>query len=384
MDPSTVIALLSLNLISVGGLLHLIARRMADPAGLHGFGTGALVFGCAYLLRLQLGIESAMPVGLLSDVGMIVAVLCFAIGLQRFSGLQPLSRRTTVATVTVYLLVAGLATAQWQGVGRFGVLNLALALGYLALAALALRGARREGQVLRVPMRMLAITVGVLGVVTAVRGVAVWQVGLGPLFSGPWAQAYYSYSIAFTMLLGPNLLWMVFVRLNERLNALATHDTLTGLLNRNGLEEVVQRHFGARPPQPMVLLLVDVDHFKHINDSHGHAAGDALLHSVAQTLKAQVRGGDAVARWGGEEFLICCQATDPGWARSLAERLRLAIEALGHTTPDGSVLDCTVSVGVSAAFNERARWEAAARAADAALYEAKRAGRNRVVVAAGA
>ena len=94
-----------------------------------------------------------------------------------------------------------------------------------------------------------------------------------------------------------------------------------------------------------------------------------------------------MTRWragGGEEFLICCQGTDPGWARSLAERLRLAIEVLGHTAPDGSVLDCTVSVGVSAAFNERAGWERAARAADAALYEAKRAGRNRVVVAAGA
>ncbi|MDP3221859.1 MAG: GGDEF domain-containing protein [Rubrivivax sp.] len=385
MDPGTVIVLLALNLVGIGALLHLIARRMADPAGLRAFGTGALAFGLAYLLRLGMGFSSGTARGILSDTGMIFATLSFAIGLQRFSGAVAMNRRQVVLVLLVYVALAGAATGLWQGVGRHAALNLALGLGYGVLATLAFAAAKREIAPLRLPLRVLAVLVGLLSLATAARGVAVMAVGMQPLFAGPWAQAYYTYSIVVITLIGPNLLWMVFVRLNERLHALATHDALTGLLNRNGLEQVMQRHFASRPPPPLVLLLVDIDHFKRINDEQGHAAGDAVLRSLAQTLKAQVRGGDVVARWGGEEFLICCQGSDPARAPALAERLRLAVQAERHARLDASQgsTDCTVSIGVSFAFNDRSTWEAAARAADDALYQAKREGRNRVVVASG-
>ena len=246
------------------------------------------------------------------------------------------------------------------------------------MALLVATGAQREAPPLRPPLRLLALLIGLLAGLTAVRGLAVGYVGLKPLFVGPCAQAYYSYSIVVTMLLGPNLLWMVFVRLNQRLTELATHDPLTRLLNRNGLEEAVQRLFAARPPQAVVLLLVDVDHFKRINDSHGHAAGDAVLRGVAQTLAAQLRAGDLVARWGGEEFRVACACPDLVWAHDMADRLRRAVEAEQHARPEGPPLTCTVSIGVSAPIVGRAGWEAALRSADEALYAAKRAGRNRV------
>jgi diguanylate cyclase (GGDEF)-like protein len=379
MDPSTVITLLALNLIGVGGLLHLIARRMADPAGLRNFGTGAMLFGVAYLSRLLVGFSSGTPVGLVSDMAMIGAMLFFASGLQQFSGLVPMRGRTALLLLAVYVLVAGWATVYYQGVGRHAALNLGLGLAYAVLSVLAVVGAQREIPALHWPLRLLSLMVAVLALLTLARGVAVVQVGTGPLFAGPWAQAYYGYSILFTMLLGPNLLWMVFVRLNERLNELATRDALTLLLNRNGLEEVVRRHFGSRPPPQLVLLLLDIDHFKHINDTHGHAAGDLVLRGVGQALTVHLRKGDVVARWGGEEFLVCCVGADTLTAVGLAERLRLAVEASTHLLPDGQVLRCTVSVGVSGSLDSALHWQAATRAADEALYRAKHAGRNRVV-----
>lgn len=378
MDPSTVIALLSLNLICIGGLLLLIARRMVDSAGLRGWGLGALCFGASYLVRLRLPVDTTQPLALLSDTGMVFASLCFFNGLQRFSKSSSLSLRVTGLVVLAYACVATVASLAWGSSGRYAVLNLSLGLGYGALAVRSGALSSTEIAVLRVPMRLLASMMAGLSVATVLRGFAVMWLGSGPLFAGVWAQAFYSYSIAVTMLLGPNLLWMVFMRLNDRLGALATHDPLTGLLNRHGLEEAVQRHFGGRPPAPMVLLLMDVDHFKHINDSLGHAAGDLLLQGLAQTLQTQVRAGDALARWGGEEFLICCQGADPEWALTLAERLRHAVETTRHIGPNGVLLSCTISIGVSHAFSERSAWAVAARAADTALYGAKRAGRNRV------
>ena len=383
MDPNTVIALLSLNLIGIGGLLLLIALRMADAGGLRGFGYGTLCFGASYLLRLILGQNAAVLLSLLSDAGMIFAGLCFINGLQRFSSARALPARVTGLVVLAYLAVAAAATAGFGSTGRFALVNLALCACYGTLARRASVLSRSEIVALRAPMRLLAAMMGGLSLATMVRFVAVMWLGPAPLFVGPWAQAFFMYSIAVTMLLGPNLLWMVFMRLNDRLNELATHDPLTRLLNRRGLEEATRSHFGQRPPAPLVLLLVDVDNFKRINDTHGHAAGDALLQGLAHTLQSQVRAGDVVARWGGEEFLVCCQGDDADRARSIANRLRQGVESAHFKGPDGVTLTCTVSIGVSHAFADSVAWEAAARAADQALYGAKRAGRNRVVMSAG-
>ena len=383
MDPSTVVILLALNLIGIGGLLHLIGARMADAAGLRGFATGSLAFGLSYLVRLVLGIGDGGAAGIVADVGMVFATLCFATGLRQFSGRPPLGRRFIFGWAAAYGAVALLAVQAWPAVGRHAVLNFSLGLAYLVLAALAVAAARREARTLRPPLWLLALLVGGLGLATGARGVTVLAFGPTPLFAGPAAQAYYAYATLVTVVLGPNLLWMVFVRLNDRLAELATHDALTRLLNRHGLDDALRRHFGARPRRPLILLQVDIDHFKRINDSHGHAAGDAVLLGVAETLAAQVRGGDCVARLGGEEFLVGCAGADPALAETLAERLRQAVAQRAFVLPDGSTLGCTVSVGVSSPFEDRTAWELALRDADQALYVAKQAGRNRVALSAG-
>ena len=381
MDPKTVILILGSNLVAIGILLTMIGRRLDESPGMRGFATGSVVFGAAYLLRLALGYDRSGLLSVLPDAAMVYATLCYVTGLRQMGGRRPLGGRVILGWVALFAGLSLVATRGWQDAGRHAVLNGGLAITFGMLSVLSLRGTRRVTGTLRTPLTVLAAFTGVLALMSAVRAVVALTLGVTPLFVGTPAQVFYGFSTVVSVVLGPNLLWMVFVRLNDRLAQLATHDPLTGLLNRHGLDEALQRHFGTRPPHALVLCQVDVDHFKRINDGHGHAAGDGVLKGVAQTLAAQVRGGDFVARLGGEEFLVGCSGADRAQALALAERLRSAVAQRRHAVAGGDSLGCTVSIGVSPVFSARAGWEAALREADAALYRAKQAGRNRVEAA---
>ena len=381
-DPTTVIVILALHLVSSGGLFYLIGRQMPARSGLAAFGSGAMVFGGAYALRLRLGMETEAPLGMLLDAAMILASFLFLVGLRQFLRRSAPSAMWLAAAIGAYLVLRGAAVAAYGPVGRYFLLNETLGVSYLALAVAAAVESRREDAALRLPLRLLVVLMSVLGVLTASRGVVIFTDGIGALYRGAMAQVFYAYSSFAAVLLGPVLLWMVFVRLNRQLAELATHDALTRLLNRNGLDDVLRRHFGSRENTPLTLLQVDIDHFKRINDTHGHNAGDAVLRTVARTLTLNVRGGDFVARTGGEEFLVGCAGGDAATALALAERLRDAVAKAPTSWAGLGELRCTISIGISKSFGRLAEWEAAARVADAALYAAKQAGRDRVEVAA--
>jgi diguanylate cyclase (GGDEF)-like protein len=155
-------------------------------------------------------------------------------------------------------------------------------------------------------------------------------------------------------------------------------DPLTGLLNRHALvPRFVEISVQARlTEQPVCLLLCDVDNFKAINDLHGHDRGDAVLRDVAYALRKQLRSFELVYRLGGEEFLVVLPGIDAAAGRDVAERLRVTVE---QSRPMG--LAVTISLGLSAAHGEQVDYDVLFRAADAALYESKRAGRNRVTAA---
>lgn len=152
-------------------------------------------------------------------------------------------------------------------------------------------------------------------------------------------------------------------------------DPLTGLLNRSGLARRFEEIAGqARLSNaPVSMLLCDADHFKMVNDLHGHDRGDLVLRELAHELRRQLRSFELIYRIGGEEFLVLLPGAGAGQAKVLAERLRLAVE---RSRPGG--MDVTVSVGVSSARGEGARFTPMFKAADNALYAAKAAGRNRV------
>jgi len=158
----------------------------------------------------------------------------------------------------------------------------------------------------------------------------------------------------------------------RRLEQRALEDPLTGLLNRDGLEGALRRRDDAAM-FPLSLMFVDVDHFKRINDTHGHATGDKVLQEVARVVRERVQRGDLVARWGGEEFLVACPGTLGAEAQGIALRLR---EALAQASwPEGFAVTCSFGLTEWRATEPFA--DAIARA-DQAMYRAKRNGRDRV------
>lgn len=171
--------------------------------------------------------------------------------------------------------------------------------------------------------------------------------------------------------------------LESRLEEQATRDALTGLYNRREATRLLNEELARarRYQRSMALLWVDFDHFKDINDTHGHAAGDAVLKSVGRLLLDSVRGVDIVGRYGGEEFAIVLPEMDVQGAEDTAERLRLAVSQTPHTLADGTRISLTISVGVAVYPLHGQDADSLCAAADKAMYRAKERGRNCVVVA---
>lgn len=168
----------------------------------------------------------------------------------------------------------------------------------------------------------------------------------------------------------------------ERLEMLSTIDSLTGLPNRKAIMEefaaVLARY--RRHRRAFSVLLIDIDHFKTVNDQDGHLAGDEVLRHVATVLDDQVRKVDMVGRYGGEEFLALLDETDRETAMGVAERIRNAI-AVSHVSYQGKLLKVTVSIGVAEISGPRETREQLMDRADKAMYTAKQQGRNRVMLA---
>ena len=169
---------------------------------------------------------------------------------------------------------------------------------------------------------------------------------------------------------------------NVALDKLSRIDALTGLHNRRHIEEVLdalvsagRRHDHVR----FAVLLVDIDHFKEINDTHGHHAGDEVLRATAANLASIVRMEDSLARWGGEEFLIALPSVEVDGAIAAAERVRQGVGGAPLRMPDGEAVRVKVTVGVAVWDGESA--EGLLRRADAALYRGKQKGRDRVEAA---
>ena len=166
------------------------------------------------------------------------------------------------------------------------------------------------------------------------------------------------------------------------LETLATMDFLTGLSNRRHFETVAHTELSRsqRYMRPFSILMLDIDHFKDVNDRLGHAAGDLILKNVAEICRQGKRSSDFIARVGGEEFALILPETTFGDAHELAERLRRLVEESKQLI-DGQWVRVTVSIGVAGAGPSTSGLGALQRSADEALYEAKRLGRNQVAIA---
>lgn len=182
---------------------------------------------------------------------------------------------------------------------------------------------------------------------------------------------------------GFNAMLQEIRRRDEQLSRLASTDALTGLANRGHAQAVLQAMAlrAQRMQEPIGVILLDIDHFKQVNDQHGHPAGDQVLCEIAQILQTSIRAYDLAARFGGEEFIVLCNGADLATTADMAERIRSNVAGHAFVLPQGQTLALTVSLGVHVAFVADAAPGTLAEliaAADQALYRAKQAGRNRV------
>ena len=325
-----------------------------------------------------------LPAEYLRALGNVFGVVAMTLhrGIRLFVGAPP-SMRACALALTIVLYASWLGLAPANAVLRVSVNSAVLTVIVLGIAADLYRYGRkvvrrRHSWLLSVPL--VAAAAGF-----SMRGLrALWNPGsvttemiADSALNVGSAIAYIVIALTFHA----TLIGLVFGRLLADLHHRSRHDGLTGLLNRRAMEETLlsQVQRSRRTGEPFTVLMLDLDHFKAINDRHGHAAGDRALKHTAAALKAELREIDALARFGGEEFLVLMPGATVEAARPVAERLRTAL-LTDAPRLDGAPLSLSASIGV-------AQWREPAEEpsrllmrADAALYRAKMCGRDCVVV----
>jgi diguanylate cyclase (GGDEF)-like protein len=201
----------------------------------------------------------------------------------------------------------------------------------------------------------------------------------------PTTDPRWSYSMLFMVMLANCLLilyvWFAAAEMYSAVEATAGIDALTGCLNRRALMKIAAQEVSRslRTEMPLTVVAIDLDHFKQVNDTYGHASGDAVLCSVVALLKQRLRSVDVVARTGGEEFLLLLPDTDAISGAKVVDGLCHAIEGM-RVEYDGRTIASTVSAGVTQSLPRGDSWTAMVNRSDRALYLAKHAGRNRVML----
>ena len=381
MMATLIVGMLCVHLLCFAVMFWLISARLqGDKLGMNAFAAGNAMLGLAYVLQLLGGPPGWNASSVLNHTLTLSVPLVYVVGGLRFFGRAVPLLRPLVAWALAY--TAAQALVQWLAgpVARYAMLSFVSALVFLAMTAAVAHAMRELAKDLRVEMALFALLIGGLGVLNAIKGVLVVRDGLQALDMGQRFQiGFYIYMSFLATVLAPSMIWLVLRRLTDALRDAAGRDPLTQLLNRRGLLAGLQGHFSSRTAAPARLLVLDIDHFKRINDTHGHQVGDTVLSQVAEVLRQTLRGGDLASRTGGEEFVVVCLDADEAGAMRLAERMRSAVEQLAGRVPGApKPLRCTVTLGVSLAFDGVHGFDAALREADMALYRGKEGGRNRI------
>ena len=382
--------LLSLILIQQGVLgvvwLGAAALGLTRRPALHFGGASALVAVSLAGALLRVPGHDHWLTWLLPSLCGVMSFVMLRRGVQVFCNL-PLTDREHGAVMGLSALTLGLSLATGQPPWMLAMLTSAgLAWSLLRASAEGLDGLRGEfGRGAAVACTAPLVAVGALFAMRAVLApVFVADVGRSALSGGAFNAALGLGLLSLTLLQNLGLGAMVVMRTVSQLQRLSDHDALTGVLNRRGLAAHHERERGRlrRGGIGFALLLVDIDHFKRINDDHGHDVGDQALVAVASTLRTAMRPGDVVARTGGEEFCVLLADVDPTQALRTAQRLREAVRDEAVVV-GGLQLSMTCSIGVAWTADADDGLDALSRRADEAMYRAKALGRDRVVAAGG-
>jgi diguanylate cyclase (GGDEF)-like protein len=382
--PTALLFTAMVSLVNTAAMSLLAARDRSHYLRDWAISFGLIVVGVAII-----GLRGIVPPLLSIFFGNALAALGAA-GI--FVGLCRFMQRPVPWIFLAAIIAPSLAAIGWFSVGvddpaahlgqRVMVFSGLIALLSAPCVWLIVSHARREGTVLSVMALVAELLLVVLSLLrVAVNAVAPAQ---GGLESNHSREVLFVMAFGLTHLLqGYGLISLHVSQLLRRVAAQANTDSLTGLPNRRAFEDawrrMVQR--AERNAAPLALMVMDIDHFKRVNDTHGHAAGDEALRVLGWALKNHLRPGDLCARLGGEEFVFAMPGATLAVARSRAEEL-LKMPLMYGQNGSGEPLAVTLSVGLTDWRASDTAPHATIARADAALYEAKRDGRHRVSVAA--
>lgn len=374
-------AFLQETVLAVGWLVVAALQRELRLAAWHWAGF-ALLSGISFIAYVAAAHLQQDGLRLVGNLLLVLAMLLQCRGLYLFAGRSPRDGSSVVialATALALFFWSSTEDAPW----RIAAVS-ALAAGCSVWAAVTVvRIARGFTETGWIPA-LFAAPMALGSLVLAARAVGALmtpQAMVDATSAGdsiPMSMAIYWLLLSLSFEL--TLAGLVIVRLLGQLSHTARHDALTGLLNRRAIEEILLQETAraTRSGRGFAVAMIDLDHFKGINDRFGHAAGDEVLQSMATALHARLRTSDTLARWGGEEFLVLLPGTDPEAAARVGEQLR-AVAADTPLLRDGETIRVTLCVGVAGWAGEADPSMVVDRADDA-LYRAKREGRDRVCV----
>ncbi|MGE5332619.1 MAG: GGDEF domain-containing protein [Nitrospirota bacterium] len=370
------------SLIAMGGFMALVMglvlgfMRRYYPPSILGLGYWALA-PAAWLIAT---VFFAAPGPWLQEMGrwlgnglILLGFILFHVGCRRFFERPVQWRRIVVPFALVMLSLAWFAGPEPSYRMRVAIVTAAIAVTHTSTLVFLWQSGNRN-----FPVRMVQATLALHLCVLLVRLQTVLSVPeVGDLMEASTVQTYYlgAYVLA-VLLLSIGAVLMATDRVRTELEHMATHDALTGTLNRRAILECCadEHERSLRYKQPFALMMIDLDHFKTINDTHGHQHGDRVLVHFAECTRAALRRADRFGRYGGEEFLVLLPNTTADVALPVAERIRAALSA-------GHALDCQASIGLTHWRGPEDTLDAMLGRADAALYQAKAQGRNQTCIA---
>lgn len=370
MDGKTLILILSLLIglnAAILTLLHRLHRQIPGPSD---WALGATCIAAGTFLALQHHLPFPLLAMALANWLVVAGYALVLVGVQRFCGHQ--ANPTALLVIATAALLPLLMMRDLEGdLAARGVLVSAV-MGCFSIAiAVSLDGG--EG----VARRLTAGVFSINAVVHFLYGA--WILATPTIHAGladVWVvDMFLLWTISLAFATGAALTLMISERLRDELFRQASHDPLTDLFNRRGFDIVADKLFStrSRDMHPFSVMMIDLDHFKRINDTHGHEIGDQVLVHVARTLEHHLRAEDVFARWGGEEFIVLMPNCTRHQAVEAAQRLRAAL-VLHPSNPK-----VTISIGTASSGGDGASLTDLKRRADGALYQAKHLGRDRAV-----
>jgi diguanylate cyclase (GGDEF)-like protein len=386
MDPTTAFVIAALMMLLNGAVLGLIHRDLPlnlRPSAFHWrLGTLLIAVGCVLLaLQRWLPIQFLLP---LANGLILTGTVGYVHALRRFDGTASSPLMWSIPVIGAFCIwIFSDPVPDLRGRVLSASLGLTIAMGLGA--AVLLRGPRSERAISRQVLALIWASMAVFFLLRAItiglRGDAAATV----LDSSSWLNIVTPMIAAVMPVIGTTcFLLMCSERLRRDLERAALTDQLTGLANRRSLTLDAQARMAAarQGSAPFALAVIDIDHFKHVNDRHGHETGDAALRHVADLLCRHALPGATVCRHGGEEFVVLYGASDCASAKSPAEQLCAGIAGNPYLDPERQLeLPITVSIGVSC-WRPGDQLDDLLRRADQALYVAKAEGRDRVEVEA--